>query len=239
MDAICSVGKTRTVPFGWGRGENVLAVVAFVLVAALAFLALLPEAAFAKTGTNKKACAAYSKMLSKKTMPWAESPGAVSTKKVKFACKDINKDGVKDLVVYNPEAFDYEGFYRIYTFKKGKVKRVGSYYDVRVCRNKNFFESSRAHMDNEEYTYYRLGKNGKAKKLAAYKTQMMSRPNAKVAKTKYINGDIPVYYYACKVNGKSVSYNKCMKTIKSLKKGSKDTLKYRANTAKNRAKYLK
>lgn len=82
MDAICSVGETRTVPFDWGRGENVLAVVALVLVAALAFLALLPEAAFAKTGTNKKACAAYSKMLSKKTMPRAASPGAVSTKKI-------------------------------------------------------------------------------------------------------------------------------------------------------------
>ncbi len=212
-----------------------LAIIA-VLVAAIAAIAIAPQPAHAASA-NTKACKAYAKMLSKSTFKWVDT--TVRSRSLKFACQDINKDGVKDLVVYNPEAFDYEGFYRIYTFKKGKVKRVGSYYDVRVCRNKNFFESSRAHMDNEEYTYYRLGKNGKAKKLAAYKTQMMSRPNAKVAKTKYINGDIPVYYYACKVNGKSVSYNKCMKTIKSLKKGSKDTLKYRANTAKNRAKYLK
>ena len=55
---------------------------ALVLVAALALLASSPEAAFAKTSTNKKACAAYSKMLSKKTMPRAASPGAVSTKKI-------------------------------------------------------------------------------------------------------------------------------------------------------------
>lgn len=208
---------------------------ALMLAAAVA-VAIAPQPAHAASA-NTKACKAYAKMLSKSTFKWVGT--TVSSHSLKFACQDINKDGVKDLIVYNPVAFDYEGFYRIYTFKKGKVKRVGSYYDVRVCRNKNFFESSRAHMDNAEYTYYRLGKDGKAKKLVSYKTQMMQKPSAKIAKIKYINGDVPVYYYACKVNGKSVSYSKCMAKIKSLKKGSKDTLKYRANTAKNRAKYLK
>lgn len=207
-----------------------------VLVAAITAIVIAPQPAHAASA-NTKACKAYAKMLSKNTFEWVNT--TVSSSALKFACQDINKDGVKDLVVYNPEAYDYEGYYRIYTFKKGKVKRVGSYYDVRVCRNKNFFANYRAHMDNEDCTYYRLGKDGRAKKLVSCKTQMMQKPSAKVAKVKYINGSIPVYYYACKVNGKSVSYDKCMAKIKSLKKGSKDTLKYRVNTAKNRAKYLK
>lgn len=226
----------HTAPFRKSFGYIAGLTIIVVLVAAITAIVIAPQPAHAASA-NAKACKAYAKMLSKSTFKWVGT--TVSSSSLKFACQDINKDGVKDLVVYNPEAFDYEGFYRIYTFKKGKVKRVGSYYDVRACRNKNFFSNYRAHMDNEECTYYRLGKDGKAKKLASYKTQMMQKPSAKVAKVKYINGSIPVYYYACKVNGKSVSYDKCMAKIKSLKKGSKDTLKYRANTAKNRAKYLK
>lgn len=225
--------KTLASTARWGR---LLIAAGIALLLAAAFAVASPEPAHAASA-NSKACKAYSKMLAKKNFTWVGSTTRSSS--LKFACQDINKDGVKDLIVYNPNAYDYEGFYRIYTYKKGKVKRVGTFYDLRVCRNKNFFSNSRAHRDNEECTYYRLTKSGTVKKLAAYKTQMMAKPSAKVAKVKWIGGDIPLYYYGCKVNGKSVSYDKCMKTIKSLKKGSKDTLKYRANTAKNRAKYLK
>ena len=188
-------------------------IVALVLALAFALTATSPEAAYAKS-KNSKACAAYKTLLSKKSMKWGYSK--VSTSSLKFACQDINKDGIKDLVLYNSNATEADGgFYRVYTYAKGKAKRVGTYYSLRVCRNKNFFSDSRAHMDNEHYNYYRLGKNGKVKK------------------------GIPFYYYNFKVNGKATSYSKCMSTIKSLKKNSKDTLKYRTNTAKNRAKYLK
>lgn len=214
----------------------VAGVVALALTVAFALAAASPETAYAKS-KNSKACATYKTLLSKKSMKWGYSK--VATSSLKFACQDINKDGIKDLVLYNSNATEADGgFYRVYTYAKGKAKRVGTYYSLRVCRNKNFFSDSRAHMDSEHYNYYRLGKNGKVKKLASYDTQMMYEPYGTTYKKKMKQG-IPFYYYNFKVNGKAASYFKCMSTIKSLKKNSKDTLKYRANTAKNRAKYLK
>ena len=240
MDAICSVGETRTVPFGWGRGENVLAVVALVLVAALAFLALLPEAAFAKTGTNKKACAAYSKMLSKKTMPWAESPGAVSTKKVKFACKDINKDGVKDLVVYRTDGCEATQWYEIYTYINGKVKSLGIYDYLSIYPNKNYFLHSNSGHGYVNYRYYRLTKKGTLKMLASYDVLSARKAPKGVGKVvkKKIDG-MPSYLYGFTVGGKKASYSACMKKIKVLERGAKDNLKYVKNTKANRKKYLK
>lgn len=240
MDAICSVGETRTVPFGWGRGENVLAVVALVLVAALAFLALLPEAAFAKTGTNKKACAAYSKMLSKKTMPWAESPGAVSTKKVKFACKDINKDGVKDLVVYRTDGCEATQWYEICTYINGKVKSLGIYDYLSIYPNKNYFLHSNSGHGYVNYRYYRLTKKGTLKMLASYDVLIARKAPKGVGKVvkKKIDG-MPSYLYGFTVGGKKASYSACMKKIKVLERGAKDNLKYVKNTKANRKKYLK
>lgn len=220
------------------RGGAAIIACLIALLIAASLVAIAPQPAHAASA-NTKACKAYSKILSKKTMKWGTGR-TVSTKQLKFACQDINKDGVKDLVVYNPDAISWEGYYRIYTYKKGKAKLAGAFSSLRVCRNKNFFRDTRSYTGGATvYGYYRLGKNGKIKELASYATQSMDEPDAKIAKVKWASGDVPVYYYDCKVNGKSASYSKCMAKIKSLKKGSKDTLKYRTNTAKNRAKYLK
>lgn len=219
------------------RGHMTAACLIALLIAA-SLVTIAPQPAHAASA-NTKACKAYKKLLSKTTMKWGTGR-AVSTKQLQFACQDINKDGVKDLVVFNPDAINWEGYYRIYTYKKGKAKLVGAFSDLRVCRNKNFFRDSWYRTGaGAAYSYYRLGKDGKVKELASYATQDMYEPDAKIAKVKRNSDGVPTYYYACKVNGKSVSYSKCMAKIKSLKKGSKDTLKYHVNTAKNRAKYLK
>lgn len=192
------------------------------------------EPAFAKSA-NTKACKAYKEFLSKKTMKWGNS--AINPRTLRFACQDINKDGVKDLVLYRKDSFTAEGYFQIYTYAKGKLKRIGTYQSVRVYRNKNFFISDTERMGYGHFTYYRLGKNGKVKKLASFDYLMMEEPKSydKVV----VRDGIPFYYYGCKVNGKRVSYETCMAEVKSLKKGAKSTLKYHKNTAANRAKYTR
>lgn len=56
---------------------------------------------------------------------------------------------------------------------------------------------------------------------------------------KHENG-YPYYYYNCKVNGKRVSYNACMKKVKALKRGAKySSGNYHKNTVANRKKFIK
>lgn len=56
---------------------------------------------------------------------------------------------------------------------------------------------------------------------------------------KHENG-YPYYYYNCKVNGKRVGYNACMKKVKALKRGAKySSGNYHKNTAANRKKFIK
>lgn len=217
----------------------VLVLIALAVALSLCAIASAPEAAYAQS-KNSKACAAYRKALSKKTITWGFDR-KTSTRNLQFACQDINKDGIKDLVVYNPDAYHSEGWYRIYTYSKGKVKSLGSFTAIEVYRNKNFFRDTYMNRGHSYTTYYRLQKNGKAKKLAYYETNQGFLPDQfkRKAHKKRSMGEIPLYYFNFKVNGKAVSYSKCMKTVKSLEKKAKQTLKYHDNTVANRKKYLK
>ena len=78
--------------------------------------------------TNKKAITAYRKLLSKEKYKWREdyssAPDVNKTKNYKFACIDLNGDGIKELVVENPEACWADGSVKIFRYVKGKVKKV-------------------------------------------------------------------------------------------------------------------
>lgn len=173
-------------------------------------------------------------------MPWAESPGAVSTKKVKFACKDINKDGVKDLVVYRTDGCEATQWYEVYTYANGKVKSLGIYDYLNVYPSKNYFLHSNSGHGYVNYRYYRLTKKGTLKRFASYDVLIALKAPKGVGKVvkKKIDG-MPSYLYGFTVGGKKASYSACMKKIKALEKGAKDNLKYVKNTKANRKKYLK
>lgn len=214
-------------------------VLALVMAVCVAMLAASPDTALAKSSTNKKAVAAYSKMLSKKKIPWSEVPNAVSSSKIKFACKDINKDGVKDLVVYRTDGCEATGWYEIYTYVKGKVKSLGHYDYIDIYPNKNCFVHHNSGHGFGSERYYRITKSGTLKKLASYEFNIGPKAPKGVGKTvkKTVDG-MPRYLYDFQINGKKTTYSKCIKQINSLKKAAKDNLKYVKNTKANRKKYL-
>lgn len=213
---------------------------ALVMAVCAAMLAASPDTVLAKSSTNKKACAAYSKMLSKKKIPWIGVPNQVSSKNIEFACKDINKDGVKDLVVYRTDGCEATGWYEICTYAKGKVKSLGHYDFISVYPNKNCFVHHNSGHGFGSERYYRITKNGTLKKLVSYEYTFGGKAPKGVGKVvkKKIDG-MTNYRYDFQINGKKTTYSKCIKKINSLEKGAKDNLKYVKNTKANRKKYLR
>lgn len=95
-----------------------------VLIISLAIPIGFPGLKAGAASKRKKAVTAYTKMLSRDTITWA-SGNKVSTKKLRFALNDINRDGTPELILENPDAGYACGWNRIYTFYKGKVRSMG------------------------------------------------------------------------------------------------------------------
>lgn len=187
--------------------------------------------------TKKNALKAYRRILSK-DIRWSDSY-YISSKKVRFNCIDINKDGVKELVLYYMEAPHMYGWNRIYTYAGGRVKSLGYFTDITIYKNKNYFSDCYSNTGNVDLHYYRLGKNGKKIRLAEYSFSDYKPYGESGVVKRYING-YPYYYHAFKVNGKRTTYKKCMRKKKSLEKKAKETkIKYHTNTAANRRRYVK
>ena len=169
------------------------------------------EAASRKT--KKNAMNAYKKMLLK-NVKWSNGYYARS-KELYFTCIDINKDGVKELILYYMDSPHAYGWNRIYTYTGGRVKSLGQFTSVSICTNKKYFTDSYMNAGTGREYFYQLGKNGKKIKIAEYT-------------------------YVDQVNGKRVSYNACMKKVKALKRGAKySSGNYHKNTAANRKKFIK
>lgn len=218
------------------KKRNVIAMLCALCVLIL-LLPMQTNAASAKK--NKKAMTAYHQFLSQDQIQWSEWT-SIPSSDVLFAAADINKDGVKELIVRYVQASHMDGWHRIYTYKKGRVKSLGHFTNVYIYKNKNFFVDSYANTGVIQNSYYRLGKNGKKITLAKY--QISDTPASAKGKTvKKYNADMgyDVYYSDMKVNGKKVSYKKCMKKIRSLEKRAKQlNLKFYENTAENTGRYL-
>lgn len=99
-------------------------------------------------------------VLSQDQIQWSEWT-SIPSSDVLFATADINKDGVKELIVRYVQASHMDGWHRIYTYKKGRVKSLGHFTNVYIYKNKNFFVDSYANTGVIQNSYYRLGKNGK------------------------------------------------------------------------------
>lgn len=190
--------------------------------------------------TNKKAMAAYKKLLSKSKLRWM-SDYVYSTSQIKFTCLDINRDGVKELLLYNQNASHYEGWERVYVYSQGKVRSLGNFTSLSFYPKKKYFTNSYSGRGTWETKYYALTKSGKklVKKASYMVSDTRGACHGKVTKKKNMYGYYD-YYHSFTVNGKKSTYKKCFTVIKKLEKGAKEaSIRYHKNTAANRKKYLK
>ena len=109
--------------------------------------------------TKKNARNAYKKMLLK-NVKWSNGYYARS-KELYFTCIDINKDGVKELILYYMDSPHAYGWNRIYTYTDGRVKSLGQFTSVSICTNKKYFTDSYMNGGIGRKYFYQLGKNGK------------------------------------------------------------------------------
>ena len=88
--------------------------------------------------TNKKAVAAYRKMLSKSKLSWTYG-NRCPAKYVKFYVKDINRDGIRELLLQYDHASHAEGMNRVYTYSGGRVKSLGIFNVISYYSNRKVF----------------------------------------------------------------------------------------------------
>ncbi|MBQ9983760.1 MAG: hypothetical protein IJP29_04145 [Lachnospiraceae bacterium] len=216
-------------------------VLAFVLVMTLVFVGSVQSTSYAASNRakNKKALAAYEKLLSKSTYKWSSMSSENVTKNFRFCVVDVNKDGVKDLLLTNDSACHASGYYKLLTYHKGKVKCILTGDNIGVYKKRGVVYTTFAGTGSYSAYYYKI-KNGKAIEKISFKatdTKEMAKPKIKHIAGK---GAYKMYYYSCVVNGKEVSYKTYKKKMKKLLKTAKESnLTYYDNTAENRATYIK
>lgn len=189
---------------------------------------------------NQKACKAYKNFLKKSKIKWSSWENAPKNE-IMFVCKDINGDGVKELLLRWNQASHASGWDRIYIYSSGKVKSIGNFTSISYYTNKKYFVNEYSNQGSGYIQYYKVNKKGKKISLASYKYSLWVYPDdakGKVTHKVNVDGD-DIYYHSCKVNSKSTTYSKCMKKIKSIKKNAKKSkYKYYKNTSYNRNKYI-
>lgn len=209
-----------------------------LVCAATAVTPMQAEAASARK--KQQAMYAYRTFMNQSQIPWTSWSFAPASQ-VEFATADINKDGIKELILRWSYASHAEGWDRIYTYRNGKVKSLGEFTSVTISKNKNYFTNYYMGTGGSLNYFYRLKKNGKKECLVKYQTSDVPPTNAKGSVVKKHNKTFgrDVYYYGMKVNGKRVSYKKCMKKVRSLEKKSRTlSLTYHKNTMENVGRYL-
>ena len=168
----------------------------------------------------KKAMAAYAKYLQD------GSHWNMDGKMTSFGLIDVNRDGIKELVVYDESTYSTI----LIGYVSGKTKQLGWCMrgEIKIYPKKKIFalyDSPEAGMYDRGYYKYD-GK--KAQSLAGYYVE-------------YDGGGGKLINETYNVHGKNVSKKKYNKYIKSLHLGkgiSSDHLKMHKNTAANRKKYL-
>ena len=211
-------------------------IVSAVLVSAIMFTSLnIQSAGVDAASKNKKAIAAYKKVLLKKSNnDWAGNP-----KNYNFQCVDLNGDGVKEMVLQSSDVPVKSGMC-IYAYVNNKAKLVD------MCEWIGWYKKSKVLVVDSTWggaypiTYYKLNKNGKLVEKASSEAVDLSLYESVKNKVKHKDKKNDLYYYSYTINGKETSYKTYKKKFKQLTKGGKESqFKLKKNTAANRSKYLK
>lgn len=187
--------------------------------------------------TNKKAVDAYRKILAKKTYSWDRyAPGANKTSNYLFACVDLNGDGIKELIIENPNACYAAGYVKIFTYVNNRVKCVTTCSGFQWYKKAKIIGIEDAHTGAYWGDYYKLGKNGELISKASYSGTDLKYYAKHVKHTGTVNG-YRVYYTSYRINGKETSYSNYKKQFKKITKNQKAiTVQLKKNTKANRAK---
>lgn len=190
---------------------------------------------------KKKALKAYEKFLTKETVGFLDGGGAsedVSMAECRFALAYIDDNSVPELVIYSPEiekldwdgglkyGGDYYGCYTVYTYKNGKVKRTAH---TQLVKFAGYYKKEG--VVSERYTI----KNGLKENCYILRKGKLKEAFSKAKNTRSKKG-----IYRNEMKQTAISKAAYEKGLKSLTGGKRITkVKFRANTAANRKKYLK
>ncbi|MCI8648352.1 MAG: hypothetical protein HFE76_16520 [Firmicutes bacterium] len=151
---------------------------------------------------NSKAHKAYVNQIKKDKKKYC------SGEKLQYAYKDLNGDGIDELITYPGFGYCME---ILYTYTNGKVKKLKELgqreFEKYYLKNK-VLRSSGGHMDHYDTTYYKFQGSRLVKK--AYQTETIS-----------IKKGNPVVTHKYYINGKKVSKSKYKAYVKKLTKGDK------------------
>ena len=193
---------------------------------AVAFIAILLSTN-AYASKDSKAKSAYSKILSKKKIKWGKKK--ISTKELKFDVVDFDNDGISELCVaaYVEKSYKMNGYYEAWSYKNGKVVRkdIGDSHMSDVVGyypSKHVILSKGGYHDAQDIRLYEKYKNGKTKlQLFIFRNELSGK-----------------WYYRDS-KGNNISKKKYKKQLtKLIGKAKYKKIKFKKNTAKNRANYL-
>lgn len=191
-----------------------------VLAAFLAVPCVRAEAAPAKT----KALRAYEKFLSKGTIAW-DTNYKVPAKDCEFAIAYLDQDKVPELILHNSSVSHVAAYGRIFTYKNGKVKRVGT-----------------VDMDDSKFYYYKKKgifishyENGGS--FDNYRKIIKGKIVHKLQKGRQIPENRTRYYDAGRKEISKSRFNQELKKLVGSKK--KTSAKFHKNTSKSRKKYCR
>lgn len=156
----------------------------------------------AASSKNAKAHKAYEKQIRKDQRKYCPD------EYLKYAYKDLNGDGVDELITYPGFGYCME---ILYTYKNGNVKKLISVAQgefEKYYKKKKVLCYSGGHMDNYYEEYYKF-KGSKLIKKAYMKESVE------------LIGDEPVASVRYHVNGKKTTKQKYKSYVKNLTKGDK------------------
>ena len=215
--------------FSIGAGKKAIAFIMMAVLGAtlaLGAVAMQPQEAFATSSANKAATKAYRNKL--------KSLCIKSNGNIEFYYTDINKDRIRDLVVW--AGYQAAGS-QVYTYKYGKLRKlvkVDHGYFRSYYSKKKVLTAKRGHKGIMSDIYYKWN-NKKIKRVLARRV-VDTNPLA------YGENKVVTYY----VKGKKVSASKYKKYVRGLKAGKRLNLAAQkmkdykpASTAGKAKSYLK